>query len=130
MDGLVFVQISDDRFYLKGCPPNSVRFKVQVADAGRVGYLVLFVRLRSQETGVQSAWTNITMANQGGGTYIHELLPEEILGIDVFADPVVEYQVVTTDSHSEVLGRSGIFKDRLLLITSGACTPTPTSSGG
>ena len=130
MDGLVFVQISNDRFYLKGCPPNSVRIKVQVADAGRVGYLVLFVRLRSRETGVQSEWTNFTMANQGGGTYIHELLPEEIIGVDVFADPVVEYQVVTTDVRSEVLGRSGVFKNRLSLITSGACTPTATSTSG
>jgi len=130
MDGLVSVRVSDDRFYKTGCSPNSVKFTVQVADAGRVIYVVLFVRLRSKVTGAQSTWTSITMANQGGGTYNHELLPEDIIGIDVFADPSVEYQLVTTNSHSDVLGRTGIFKNHISLITSNACTSTPTSSGG
>jgi hypothetical protein len=130
MDGLISVRLSNDRFNKIGCPPNSVTFNVQVADAGRVVYVVLFVRLKSQDTGVQSRWTSITMANQGAGRYTHELLPEEIIGNDVFADPSLEYQLVTTNIRSDVLGRTGIFKNQLSLITSNACTPTPTSSGG
>ncbi len=130
MDGLVSVRLSTDRFFTRGCNPTSVTFNVQVADAGRVNYVVLFVRFKSGSTGANSVWTNLTMESLGGGAYTFELKPEEILGLDFFEDPQIQYQLVTTDSRSKVLGRTGIFKNNLTLMTTTFCTATPTLTAG
>ena len=128
LDGLVSVRLSANNFYVKGCDPDSIKLDVQVLDAGHVTYVVLFVRLKSSTSGANGQWTNFTMENLGTGAYTHELKSEEIIGLDQFVDPLVQFQFVTTDSLSRVIGRTGIFNNYLSLNTSSSCTATPSGT--
>jgi cell division protein FtsL len=118
MVGFVGVTLSSNVFYKrKQCSPNSVKFTVQVAEPEKVSFVVLFVRFKSKLTSSTSKWTSITMEKQalGAGTFIHELIPEEMKAVDSFENAWVEYQVVSTDINSKQVGKTGIFNEKLLL---------------
>jgi len=126
MDGFSVIRLSANEFYAARCEPTGVEFTAHVGDPGRVVFAVLFARFKSTVTGATSPWTSITMKNGGGGTYSHRLTAVEMTGFDSFEDPWVQYQLVTADSKSRVLGRTQIFDEALRLWTS--CTPTATAT--
>jgi len=124
--GFVSILVSQQEFYRakKKCLPASVNFTVQVADAARSAYVVLFVRFKSKHTGVTSEWTGLKMDNKGAGTFNHDLTSIEMIGDTSFTNPWVEYQLVTTDSNTREIGRTDIFSERLSLLE---CNVTPTA---
>lgn len=62
------------------------------------------------------------MENQGAGTFTHDLTSLEMIGDTSFFNAWVEYQLVTTQSNTRVIGRTDIFSERLTLLE---CNPTP-----
>jgi hypothetical protein len=124
MNGFVAVFTSHAEFFKKGiCQPVSVKFTAQAANASGTAFVVLFVRFKSKVTGANSEWTSITMQNMGAGTFNHHLLAEDMKGVDSFRNSWVQYQLVATDSTTKVLGRTGIFNEKLTVLD---CVPTPT----
>ncbi|GAB4537946.1 MAG: hypothetical protein Fur002_00590 [Anaerolineales bacterium] len=130
MDGFVGIKTSSIVFYRSGdCEPSSVTFTVQTANSVKAEFVVLFTRFVSRATGAQSAWTSITMKNEGLNTFSYELKPAEMKAVDSFTDPWVQFQFVATNKKSVEVGRTGIFDKQLALL---AClpteTPTPTAT--
>jgi len=124
MEGFVAVSISEKEFYKTGeCLPTSVKFTAQAADVGNTAFVLLFVRFKSKQTGTTSKWTSITMQSIGAGTYTHDLVPEEMIGLDLFENAWVQYQFVATRSNSKEIGRTDIFSEKLTLLD---CESTPT----
>lgn len=124
MDGFVGIKTSSIVFYRSGdCQPSSVTFTAQTANSVKAEFVVLFARFVSRATGAQSAWTSITMTNQGLNTFTYELRPSEMKAVDSFTDPWVQFQFVATNKNSVEVGRTGIFDNQLALLT---CLPTET----
>jgi hypothetical protein len=123
MEGFVAVFTSADEFYKKGCEPGLVKFTAQVAKPIDVNFVVLFVRFKSKQTGNTSEWTSIGMQSMGAGTFSHDLLPDEMKGVDSFKNAWVEYQLVATNIDARELGRTAIFSEKLTLLN---CVPTPS----
>jgi hypothetical protein len=123
MPGFISISVSDEVFYKeKECKPASTKFTVQVSDAAKTSFVVLFVRFKSKQTGTTSEWTSITMQGAGVGMYAHDLIPLEMKAVDYFENTWVQYQLVATDASSNQIGRTGIFDERLALLE---CVPTP-----
>jgi hypothetical protein len=123
MPGFLSISVSDEQFYKgKDCLPTSVKFTVQVADPANTAFVVLFVRFNSKQTGTTSKWTSITMQSIGVGTFAHDLIPSEMKAVDLFENAWVQYQLVATDAHSNQLGKTDIFSEKLTLLE---CVPTP-----
>jgi hypothetical protein len=123
MTGFVAVFISAEEFYKKGCEPGSVKFTAQVAKPAEAIFVVLFVRFKSKQTGNTSEWTSIGMQPIGNGTFIHDLVPDEMKNTDAYKNAWVEYQLVTTNLDANELGRTAIFSEKLTLLN---CSPTAT----
>jgi hypothetical protein len=121
--GFVTVFISAEEFYKKGCEPGSVKFTAQVAKPAEAIFVVLFVRFKSKQTGNTSDWTSIGMQPLGNGTFTHELVPDEMKGLDLYQNAWVQYQLVTTNLDANELGRTAIFSEKLTLLN---CSPTVT----
>jgi hypothetical protein len=121
--GFVTVFISAEEFYKKGCEPGSVKFTAQVAKPAEAIFVVLFVRFKSKQTGNTSDWTSIGMQPLGNGTFTHELVPDEMKGLDLYQNAWVQYQLVTTNLDANELGRTAIFSEKLTLLN---CSPTAT----
>jgi hypothetical protein len=125
MEGFVNVFISDPEFFKPGvCEPRTVKITAQVANAAGTAFVVLFVRFKSKQTEATSEWTSITIKPLNPGTFVHDLTPQEMKGVDFFTNAWVQYQFVATDSKSNEIGRTGVFSERLSLLD---CRPTPTS---
>ena len=127
MKGFVTAFISGSQFFKAGvCLPTSIKFTAQVADIGRTTYVLLFVRFKSRQTGATGEWADsIAMQSIGAGTYVHDLVPTEMKGLDSFKNAWVEYQFVSTDAKAKEIGRTATFKERLVLLD---CVPSPTPS--
>jgi hypothetical protein len=125
--GFVSISVSDDEFYKgKDCAPVSTKFVAQVSDAMNTRFVVLFVRFKSKQTGVTSEWTSIAMDNTGVGTFTHDLVPLEMIAVDLFENAWVQYQLVATDANSDQVGRTDIFDERLTLLECVPPTPFPS----
>jgi hypothetical protein len=117
--GFANVTVSDEAFYKgKACLPVSVKITAQVADPGKVAFVVLFVRFKSKLTGTTSKWTSIPMEKQTkvAGTFTHDLVPSEMKAADYFENAWVQYQIVSTDINSKQVGKTDIFSKRLTLL--------------
>jgi len=126
MVGFVTVFTSKTEFYKAGvCQPTSVKFTAQVSNAAATAFVVLFVRFKSKQTGATSDWTSITIKTIGAGTYVHDLVAEEMKSVDSFNDSWVQYQFVATDSKLHEIGRTDIVSESLSVLQ---CIPTPTAS--
>jgi hypothetical protein len=126
MKGFVKLSVSDEAFYKKKpCLPVSVKFTVQVTDPAAVAVVTLFVRFKSKLINVASRWTSIIMEKQavGIGTYSHDLIPSDMKAEDLFDNAWIQYQIVSTDANSTVVGKTDVFSDRLTLLN---CVPTAT----
>ena len=94
-----------------------------MADPANTAFVLLFVRFKSKQTGATSEWTNsIAMQSIGVGTFEHDLIPSEMKAVDLFENAWVQYQLVATDAHSNKLGKTDIFSEKLTLLE---CVPTP-----
>ncbi len=124
MKGFVTVNISANEFY-KGteCQPSSVKFIAQVADPVNTAFVLLSVRFKSKQTGTTSKWTTIAMQTFGAGTFTYDLISDVMIGVDLFENAWVQYQLVATNTDAKEIGRTGIFSERLTLLE---CVPTPT----
>ncbi|HET7142856.1 MAG TPA: hypothetical protein VFI68_02445 [Anaerolineales bacterium] len=121
--GFVSILVSEKEFHKgKKCLPASVKFTAQVSEPARSAYVVLFVRFKSKNSGVTSEWTSLQMENKGAGTFIYDLTATDMIGDTSFFNAWVEYQLVTTQSNTRVIGRTDIFSERLTLLE---CNPTP-----
>ncbi len=124
MEGFVSIKTSSPIFYrTKECDPASVKFTIQTARSANAGFVVLFARFVSKTSGAKSEWTSITMINEGLDVFTHELFPQEMLALDSYIDPWVEFQFVATSKSSKEVGRTGFFEKQLAL---SACIPTLT----
>jgi len=126
MDGFTAIRLSTSAFYVRGCEPTAVDFTAQVDDTGAVKFVVLFTRFKSATTGATSTWTSLETTSTGGGTYTHRLTAAEILGLESFDDPWVQYQLVTADKNGAVLGRTQVFDAGLRLWMRCPSTPSAT----
>ncbi|MCC7117276.1 MAG: hypothetical protein IT310_02030 [Anaerolineales bacterium] len=125
MQGFVNIFLSSSEFYKKGCEPGTLKFTAQVADALNVNFVVLFVRFRSKQSGNASEWTSIGMQGLGGGTFVHELTPDEMKAVNSFKNAWVEYQLVATNLDAKELGHTATFSEKITLLD---CVPTPTAT--
>jgi hypothetical protein len=126
LSGFVSVSVSANEFYrTAGCEPLLVNFKAQAGDAQNTAFVVLSVRFKSKQTGATGKWAGITMEKSGVGTFTYDLVADDMKGLDLFKNAWVEYQLVATDSKTNEIGRTGIFKESLTLLD---CVPTPTPS--
>jgi hypothetical protein len=124
MDGFDSIVASSNVFYLgKGCDPISVKFTAQTTHKAKANFVVLFVRLGSKTSDAKSAWTSITMVNEGADIFTHVLVPDEIRAVSSYENPWVQYQLVATTIAGKEVGRTGIFAEYLSLLR---CAPTPT----
>ena len=121
--GFVSISVSDEAFYKgKVCLPVSVKFTAQVAEPASVAFVTLFVSFKSKQSGATSRWTSIPMQNIGVGTFSHDLIPSEMKAVDSFENAWVQYQIVSTDSKSNKIGKTDVFSEKLTLLE---CVPTP-----
>ena len=134
MKGFVSATVSGTAFYKTAeCEPVSVKFTAQVGDPINAAFVVLFVRFKSRQTGATSEWTSIAMQSLGAGTFTHDLLPEEMKGVDSFKNAWVQYQFVATNSKTREIGRTAIFSEILTLLecepptAAPSLIPTPTA---
>ena len=130
MKGFVKLSVSDEAFYKKKpCMPVSVKFTVQVTDPAPVTVVTLFVRFKSKLTNVASRWTSIIMEKQaiGIGMYTYDLVPSDMKAVDLFDNAWVQYQIVSTDANSTVVGKTDVFSEGLTLLNC-VLTATPTAS--
>lgn len=126
MKGFLSVGVSPQEFYKgRNCEPNSVKFIAQVVDPIASAHVLLFVRFRSVQTGNAANWTSIPMRTIGAGTYIHDLTSDQIAGEALYRNAWVEYQLVITNDRGREIGRTGIFRERLLALECVSASPTP-----
>lgn len=125
MEGFIAINISEKEFYRTAdCQPSSVKFTAQVEDVRKTAFVLLFVRFKSKQTDASGEWANsIPMRSSGGGTFSHDLIADEMEGLEYFKNAWVQYQLVATDGNGGILGRTDIFSERLTLLD---CEPTPT----
>ncbi|MBI3161854.1 MAG: hypothetical protein HYZ23_05065 [Chloroflexi bacterium] len=124
MNGFISINLSQSEFYKRpACQPSSVKFTAQALEA-KTAFVTLSVRFKSRQTGTTSKWTTLTMDKLGGGTFAYELISDVMIGVDIFENAWVQYQLVALDSGSDEIGRTGIFSERLTLLECEA-TPTP-----
>jgi hypothetical protein len=107
----------------KDCSPASVKFTVQMNSDVNAEFVQLFTRFVSKTSSAKSTWTSIGMQNLGGGLFEYELFPTEMLAIDSYIDPWVQFQFVATDGKGKEIKRTGVFDKQLTLL---ACVPTET----
>jgi hypothetical protein len=123
MDGFVSITLSLTEIYkAKGCEPSVVRVTAQVANPGSAAYVLLFARFKSLKAARVGKWTKYDMSSFGGGTYIYDLSSDQIRDDAYFESSWIEYQVVSTTQSGREIGRTGIFKERLLMLE---CIPPP-----
>lgn len=108
-----------------GCLPSSAKFVAQVADPVRTGYVQLFVRFKSRQSGNTSKWTSIPMLSVGAGTFIYELTTDRMIGENLFRASWVQYQLVAVTAGGREIGRTGVFGEHLLALECNPETPTP-----
>ena len=125
MTGFVAVFTAATEFYKKGCDPATVKVTAQSANPTGTSFVVLFVRFKSKLSGKTSEWTSIGMQSIGAGTYIHDLVADEMKGVDAFKNSWVEYQLVATNNNAQEVGRTAIFSEKLTLLEC-VSTATPT----
>jgi len=125
MEGFSSVNMSLTEVYKanRGCEPSVVRATVQVANAAKAKYVLLFMRFKSFQTDRASKWTQIKMTHIGGGTYIHDLSTDQMLEDEFFESSWLEYQVVSTLENGTKLGGTDIFVERLKML---GCRPSGT----
>jgi len=128
MEGFVSVLTSTNEFFKKGgCEPTTVKFTATAADPARTAIVVLFVRFKSKQTGTTSEWTNFSMPSLIPGTFVYELIPDDMKAVNYFKNAWVQYQFVATDTNARQIGRTEIFAENLTLSD---CVPTPTPTVG
>jgi len=114
-ESLSEVKISaDEVFYGGDCSPKEVTFEVAVTQPAKVYSVLLFVRLRNQQSGVQSTWnTGLAMRPTGGGRYEYRLRAVNVPFYKDYDPAWLQYQFVLTDTRGEVIARSQIFLDKI-----------------
>lgn len=126
MKGFISVSVSPLQIYKSGgCIPSSAKFVAQVTDPIRTGYVQLFVRFKSRQSGNTSKWTSIPMQSVGAGTFIHELTTDQMIGENLFRASWVQYQLVAVTPSGREIGRTGVFGEHLLALECSPETPTP-----
>jgi hypothetical protein len=126
MKGFLSVSVSPREFYKgRNCKPYSVKFIAQVVDPVASAHVLLFVRFRSVQSGNAASWTSIPMETIGAGTYIHELTSDQMIGEALYRNSWVEYQFVIANESGREIGRTGIFRENLLVMECVPATPTP-----
>lgn len=126
MKGFLSVNVSPREFYKGGnCEPYSAKFIAQVADPVASAHVLLFVRFRSVQSGNAAGWTSIPMETIGAGTFTHELTSDQVVGEMLYRDSWVEYQIVITNASGREIGRTGIFRESLLVLECVPVTSTP-----
>jgi hypothetical protein len=126
MKGFVSVSVSPLQIFKSGgCLPSSAKFVAQVTDPIRTGYVQLFVRFKSRQSGNTSKWTSIPMLPVGAGTFTYELTTDQVIGENLFRASWVQYQLVAVTSSGREIGRTGVFGEHLLALECSPETPTP-----
>jgi len=129
MNGFVSVLPSSNILYrTRSCSPPSVKFTVQVANAGVAAQVVLFARFTSKSTGNSSEWSNFNMEPVGGGTFSYDLYADKMKGDALYKEPWVEYQFIAVSASLKEVGRTATFEKRITMLD---CIPThtPLSTG-
>jgi len=114
-DPLTDINISTDQIYYGGdCSPKDVTFDVTVSQPEKVYSVLLFVRLRNQKSGAQSAWnTGLAMRSLGGGRYEYKLRAVNVPSYKDYDPAWLQYQFVLTNTQGAVIGRTQIFLDKI-----------------
>jgi hypothetical protein len=107
--------LSAEQVYYGGdCSPKEVTFSVKVSQPEKVYSVLLFVRLRNQKSGAQSAWnTGLAMRPQGEGRYEYRLRAVNVPSYKDYDPAWLQFQFVLTDSRGDVIGRSQVYTDRI-----------------
>lgn len=111
--GFESINLSTNEFHWGSCSPTTVSITANVNNPSLVFSVVLFIRFRDQASGTTTRWDKGTsMKDQGLGTYAYTLDGNK-LGVTVSS--WVGYQIVATDKNANVVARSPVFSDSLIL---------------
>lgn len=96
------------------CGTDTVRFEVTPADK-KVYSVVLFTRLQYKTAGDRTNWNEGFAMKPVSSKFIYDLKASNLSDFNKFKDPVawVQFQLVATDAGGMVIGRSGVFADKL-----------------
>lgn len=116
-DPLTEVKFSTDKIYFgTDCLSKEVTFTVTVSQPEKVFSVLLFTRLRSQKTGVNSPWNaGRSMHSLSGGQYEYPLVLSRIANYQEYSPAWLQYQFVLTDTRGDVVARSQIFTDKIVI---------------
>ena len=114
-ESLAQINLSTEQIYYGGdCSPKDVTFDVTVSQPEKVFSVLLFVRLRNQKSGAQSAWnTGLAMRPLGAGRYEYKLRAVNVPEYKEYDPAWLQYQFVLTNTQGDVIARSQVFLDRI-----------------
>ena len=98
------------------CQANSVTVTAQAASGFNVTSVLLFTRLQSQTGDFTSPWNNaISMHNDGLGTFTYDLSARGITDSENFDLAWIQYQLVATNMHNQIIGRTQVYLNYLTI---------------
>ena len=103
-----------------------------VSNPEAVGSVVIFFRLKDNQTGTDSGWDSGTALNPSSDRtrYTREILGSSLPGATQGSQQTVLYQLVVTGPDGKTLGRSPVFSDVQAVSCSGIIQPGVTLQPG
>lgn len=119
------IALSDDLFtsvvlsaqvFFLACDPRVVHITVTPAQSG-VYSVVFFYRIQYKVSGERTNWNEGFAMKSQSGNFGYDLQAANLKNFNKFKEPVawVHYQLVSTDAHGNILGRSQVFRDQLTI---------------
>jgi hypothetical protein len=98
------------------CEPKVVHFEVIPANPD-IFSVALFYRVRYKISGETTDWSSGLPMKTLNGNFVYDLTASSVNGFNMFKEPVawVLYQLAATDRNGKILGRSGVFNDKLTI---------------
>ncbi|MBN1303748.1 MAG: hypothetical protein JXA13_04875 [Anaerolineales bacterium] len=116
--GFVNVLVSDSIIYYGGsCQPSTVELRAQVSDTDRTFSVRVFTKVKELTTGASREWSSGTeMDNLENGAFMITLPAEQFHEEWIYSKDVqVSFQMVASTEGGTELGRTKIYKDRILV---------------
>lgn len=114
--GFFSVTIAPPRIYWGGCTPNKSTVITVVEDPDEVFSVLMFVRVKDLHEEDYTPWSKgIVMFDLEDGSFTHTLVGSQIHGHNHYKDSVVQFQLVATNLAGEVIGRTKIYENAVVM---------------
>jgi hypothetical protein len=114
--GFLSVEVTEKRLYWGVCKPNRARIIAKVENPEAVFSVIIFVQVKDFFDEDYTPWTTgNTMQNHWNGTFTYMLTANTTEGHNHYKRAWIRFQLVATDDDGEVIARSKIFPNEILL---------------